>query len=205
MSSYRAQADCDLVIKHSGVGAEDELLERAVLDCASTGTRVAFWDVDAPATLARVEQNGSDPFRALIPKYDFIFTYGGGSPVIEHYRKLGAAKCHPVYNGLDPDCHFPVKADPKLKCDLAFVGHRLPDREKRVEQYFLRAAELAPEMSFILGGEGWGGKKLPAKRALDRARRHRSAQRRELFGANGVEPESRFDGESWILAAYQGF
>ena len=29
-------ADCDLVIKHSGVGAEDELLERAVLDCAST-------------------------------------------------------------------------------------------------------------------------------------------------------------------------
>ena len=45
------------MIKHSGVGAEDDLLERAVLDCASTGTRVAFWDVDAPATLARVEQN----------------------------------------------------------------------------------------------------------------------------------------------------
>jgi spore maturation protein CgeB len=154
-------ADCDLVIKHSGVGAEDELLERSVLDCVSTATRVAFWDVDAPATLARVEQNGSDPFRALIPKYDFIFTYGGGSPVIEHYRRLGAANCYPVYNGLDPNCHFPVKADPRLKCDLAFVGHRLPDREKRVEEYFLHAAELAPEMSFILGGEGWGGKKLP--------------------------------------------
>jgi spore maturation protein CgeB len=43
-----------------------------------------------------------------------------------------------------------------------FVGNRLPDREKRVEDFFLRAAELAPEFQFILGGEGWGDKKLPA-------------------------------------------
>lgn len=154
-------AKYDLVIKHSGVGADDELLERAVLECSSHRTSAAFWDVDAPATLARVEENTSDPFRALIPKYDFIFTYGGGAPVVEHYLRLGAANCHPVYNGLDPECHYPVDADPRLKCDLAFVGHRLPDREKRVEEFFLRAAELAPEMSFILGGEGWAGKKLP--------------------------------------------
>jgi spore maturation protein CgeB len=42
------------------------------------------------------------------------------------------------------------------------VGHRLPDRERRVENFFLRAAELAPELTFLLGGEGWGGKTLPA-------------------------------------------
>ncbi len=48
-----------------------------------------------------------------------------------------------------------------MACDLVFVGNRLPDRERRVEQFFLRAAELAPEMSFILGGEGWGGKAMP--------------------------------------------
>ncbi len=155
-------AKCDLVIKHSGVGADDELLERAVLECRSSRTSVAFWDVDAPATLARVDQRQDDPFRPLIPNYDFIFTYGGGAPVVEHYLRLGAANCHPVYNGLDPDCHHPVEPDPELKCDLAFVGHRLPDREKRVEDFFLRAAEMAPELSFVLGGEGWGGKKLPA-------------------------------------------
>ena len=72
-------AESDLVIKHSGVGADDDLLERRVLDCSLLATRVAFWDVDAPATLARVEQNPNDPFRALIPQYDYIFTYGGGS------------------------------------------------------------------------------------------------------------------------------
>lgn len=153
--------DADLVIKHSGVGADDALLESLVLERRSARNRVVFWDVDAPATLARVERDSRDSFRALIPRYDLIFTYGGGLPVIERYRKLGAANCHPIYNGLDPDHHFPVTPDSQFTCDLVFVGNRLPDREKRVEQFFLRAAELAPEMKFILGGEGWGGKVLP--------------------------------------------
>jgi spore maturation protein CgeB len=152
----------DLVVKHSGIGAEDALLESRVLGCQSERTQVAFWDVDAPATLARVESDVHDPFRTCIPQYDFIFTYGGGAAVVEHYLKLGAKNCHPIYNALDPDTHHPVDADGRLACDLVFVGNRLPDREKRVEQFFLRAAELAPEMNFILGGEGWGGKSIPA-------------------------------------------
>lgn len=160
-----ALLDCatfaDVIVKHSGVGAADDLLEARVLACRSPKTRVVFWDVDAPATLARVETNHSDPFRALIPQYDFIFTYGGGQAVVDHYRRLGAASCHPIYNALDPDHHHPVAPDPRYACDLAFIGNRLPDREKRVEDFFLRAAQLAPEMKFVLGGEGWGGKSLP--------------------------------------------
>jgi spore maturation protein CgeB len=54
-----------------------------------------------------------------------------------------------------------VAPDPKFKCDLAFVGNRLPDREARVEQFFLAAAEGAPEFQFLLGGEGWGSRSLP--------------------------------------------
>src|SRR6185312_3973471 len=38
-------ANADLVIKHSGVGAEDEYLESAVLHLQSAETQVAFWDV----------------------------------------------------------------------------------------------------------------------------------------------------------------
>jgi spore maturation protein CgeB len=152
----------DLVIKHSGVGSNDDLLECRVLDCRSSHTQVAFWDVDAPATLQRVEGDPFDPFRPCVPQYDFVFTYGGGAEVVERYRKLGAGNCHPIYNALDPDTHHRELADPTLACDLVFVGNRLPDRERRVEEFFLRAATLAPEMSFILGGEGWGSKTLPA-------------------------------------------
>ncbi len=158
----RQAAESDLVIKHSGVGVFDQLLEEKVLECRSENTRVAFWDVDAPATLARVEVNAADAFRELIPEYDFIFTYGGGTPVVDHYQRLGAANCHPIYNALDPETHHPAPADPGLACDLLFVGHRLPDRERRVAEFFFRAAELAPEYQFALGGEGWGNKRLPA-------------------------------------------
>ena len=155
-------AECDLIIKHSGVGVDDELLEKVVLECRTPDNRVAFWDVDAPATLARVERNPSDPFHALISLYDFVFTYGGGEPVVEHYRQLGAKNTHPIYNALDPETHFPVSPDPEMSCDLAFVGNRLPDREQRVQDFFLAAAELAPDLSFLLGGEGWGNRSLPS-------------------------------------------
>src|SRR5687767_9263395 len=60
----------DLVIKASGVGVYDELLEAAVLDLQGSGTWVVFWDVDAPATLDRVASNPADPFRPLISRYD---------------------------------------------------------------------------------------------------------------------------------------
>jgi spore maturation protein CgeB len=157
----REAARCDLVIKHSGVGGDDELLEREVLGCGSDRTQVAFWDVDAPATLERLETDPKDPFRKLIGKYDYIFTYGGGKPIVDHYTRLGASRCFPIYNALDPDTHYPVGVDRDLHCDLAFVGNRLPDREARVEEFFLAAAILAPEMSFVLGGEGWSDKPLP--------------------------------------------
>jgi spore maturation protein CgeB len=158
---FSRAAGADLIIKHSGVGADDAELEFAVASGIETDALRAFWDVDAPATLARVEKNSEDPFRELIHEYDFILTYGGGPPVVDHYLKLGARNCHPIYNALDPDTHHPVANDAAYECDLVLVANRLPDRERRVEQFFLRAAELAPDLRFILGGEGWAGKHLP--------------------------------------------
>jgi spore maturation protein CgeB len=151
----------DVVVKASGVGVFDELLEARVLELQRPGTQVVFWDVDAPATLERVEKNPDDPFRALIPRYDHILTYGGGEPVVSAYRALGAKECVPIYNALDPSTHHPVAADSRFAGDLAFLGNRLPDREARVEAFFLEAAELLPRSRFLLGGSGWGDRSLP--------------------------------------------
>jgi spore maturation protein CgeB len=152
----------DLVVKASGIGVFDAFLEQAVLACQGPRTRVVFWDVDAPATLERVQSNPADPFAALIPRYDAILTYGGGDPVVRAYRALGARECVPIYNALDPSTHFRVAPDPRFTCDLCFLGNRLPDREARVEEFFIRAANLAPANHFVLGGSGWGDKRLPA-------------------------------------------
>jgi spore maturation protein CgeB len=155
-------ANADIVIKASGVGVFDELLEEQVLKLRKDNQLVIFWDVDAPATLERMENNPDDPFRVLVPQYDMILTYGGGQPVIDAYAAFGAKRCIPIYNALDPETHFPVEESPRFACDLAFLGNRLPDREARVEEFFLKAAANLPEATFKIGGSGWGDKNMPA-------------------------------------------
>lgn len=156
-----AHASADLIVKASGVGVFDTLLEGAVLNLKSHRNTIAFWDVDAPATLDRMERDPEDPFRRFLPNYDLILTYGGGTPVISAYTALGAPNCIPIYNALDPQTHHPVAPDPRFNCDLAFLGNRLPDLEARVEAFFLNAAAQSPNNTFILGGSGWHDKPLP--------------------------------------------
>jgi spore maturation protein CgeB len=149
----------DVVVKASGVGVFDQLLEHRVAQLSESAVTI-FWDVDAPATLDRVLSNGADPFRPEISRYDAVFTYGGGGRVVETYRSLGAKLCSPIYNAVDPETHHPVPPSEELTCLLAFQGNRLPDREKRVEEFFLKPAAMTPDQTFILGGSGWGDKPM---------------------------------------------
>src|SRR5581483_11679192 len=113
-------------------------LEQAVAEAAHA--RTIYWDVDAPATLDRIARDPADRFRALVPRYDLILTYGGGEPVVRGYTALGAARCVPIYNALDPETHYPARAEPRFAADLSLLANRLPDREARIEEFFLRAA-----------------------------------------------------------------
>lgn len=154
--------DADVVVKASGVGVFDaELIEGIVRHAAPHALKI-FWDVDAAATLEEMREAPDHPVRRQLAALDLVLTYGGGPPVIEAYQRLGARRCEPVYNALDPDTHHPVPADPAFACDLAFLANRLPDREARVEEFFLRAAALQPGRSFLLGGNGWHDKAMPA-------------------------------------------
>ena len=160
-AAIEAGRSADIVIKTSGVGVFDGLLEEAVLAARRPGQLVIFWDVDAPATLDRLAQDPADPFHALVPQYDVILTYGGGDPVVRAYTARGARACVPIYNGLDPATHHPVHPDPRFKADLGFLGNRLPDRERRVEEFLLKPASQLAACRFVLGGSGWGDKPLP--------------------------------------------
>lgn len=150
----------EVVVKASGVGVLDEYLEARVAAMPRSLCKV-FWDVDAPATLERLGSNPSDPFHQALPRFDLVLTYGGGTRVTEGYRRAGARECFAIYNALDPDVHFPVAPSPRFACDLSFLGNRLPDREARVDEFFLNAARLAPAQRFLLGGSGWSDKAMP--------------------------------------------
>jgi spore maturation protein CgeB len=163
-------AEADIVVKHSGIGCDDAELERRVPELAypggsgsnPSGPMTFIWDVDAPATIRRMQAaRGTDALALSTKLYDAILTYGGGPMARAGFLEFGARAYYSMYNGLDPETHHPVPPDPALVCDLAFLGNRLPDREARVEELFLRAAELAPDQRFLLGGEGWGDKRMP--------------------------------------------
>ena len=154
-------SEADIVVKHSGIGVDDAELEARVLECATT-TMCFIWDVDAPATVHRMRSDPNDVLRQACAGYDAILTYGGGPKARDGFLEFGARAYYSMYNGLDPETHFTVAPDPSLICDVAFLGNRLPDRESRVDELFLRAATLAPDQRFLLGGEGWGDKPLPS-------------------------------------------
>jgi spore maturation protein CgeB len=160
--ALRQARGADIIVKTSGVGAFDELLDQAVLEHRAPHGQAIFWDVDAPATLDRLARHPRDPFHTLVPDYDMVLTYGGGEPVVQGYAAVGARLCVPVYNALDPTTHFPVPPDPRFEADLGFLGNRLPDREARVDEFFFGAARRQPQASFLLGGSGWEDKVMPA-------------------------------------------
>ncbi|MCP8938938.1 glycosyltransferase [Alsobacter sp. SYSU M60028] len=153
-----AAAKADIVVKASGVGVFDDELLEGVLRAARPDALRVYWDVDAPATLAELRAAPQHGLRQALRSLDAVLTYGGGPPVVAAYRELGAAFCEPVYNGLDPDTHHPAPPEPRFSGDLGFLGNRLPDREARVEEFFLKPAAMLPERRFVIGGAGWEDK-----------------------------------------------
>jgi spore maturation protein CgeB len=172
-------AAADVVIKASGVGVFDDALLDGVIAASRPEAIRIFWDVDAPATLASLralqplsrpsgpshstgtEAMSAQVIQRALPALDLVLTYGGGPPVVAAYEELGAARCVPIYNALDPTTHHPVAPDPRFQCDLAFLGNRLPDREERVTRFFLVPAARLRSRSFLIGGNGWEDRAMP--------------------------------------------
>ena len=152
----------DVVVKASGVGVFDDELLAGIVEHASPHALKIFWDVDAAATLEEMRRDGNHPVRRALGDLDLVLTYGGGPPVVEAYHAFGASRCVPVYNALDPTTHCPVEPDPRFAADLSFLGNRLPDRETRVDEFFLTPATALPEGRFVIGGNGWESRSLPA-------------------------------------------
>jgi spore maturation protein CgeB len=159
-SLSEASRCADLLVKASGVGVFDHELDDAIADMSSKALRI-YWDVDAPATLKAIGEDHRHHLRNVIPRYDMVLTYGGGERVVSAYRALGARACVPIYNALDPETHYPVSRNTRPDFGLGLLANRLPDREARIEDFFIEAARLLPAKRFILGGSGWHSKPMP--------------------------------------------
>jgi len=154
-------AGADIVVKANGVGVYDRELLEGIVAHSRPGALRVFWDVDAAATLDEMRGDASHPVLRALPDLDMVLTYGGGPPVIDAYTGFGAKRCEPIYNALDPDTHHPAPANARFTADLGLLANRLPDREARIEEFFLHPAAALPDRRFLLGGNGWHDKSMP--------------------------------------------
>lgn len=121
---------------------------------ASDAAVKVFYDLDTPVTLARL-RDGQEvdylPHEGL-GEFDLVLSYTGGRALDELRSALGAQAVAPLYGSVDPDLHRPVPADPRLACDLSYLGTYSPDRQEALDRLFLEPARHRQTRRFVLAG-----------------------------------------------------
>jgi spore maturation protein CgeB len=117
------------------------------------GGLTAFYDIDTPVTLARLEAGGTDYLQpAQIPRYDLYLSFTGG-PTLERLQKKYAARmARPLYCSVDPDLYFPEPPPGGRQFDIGYLGTYSADRQPVLERLMLKAAQRWPDGRFIVAG-----------------------------------------------------
>ena len=155
--STRARG-ADLVVKASGVGVFDALLEREVLDLRRPrhARRVLGRRRAGDARPARPRPRRSVPRRSSRTTTSCSPT-AAATRWCAPTRRSGARRCVPIYNALDPTTHHPVAAGPALRRgSVASSATGCPTARRASEEFFLRAARAAPELPLPARRRGLG-------------------------------------------------
>jgi spore maturation protein CgeB len=140
--------DADYVIVGSYVPQGVEV-GRWVLDNARCP--VAFYDIDTPVTLAKLERDDYEYLSPdLIPRYAQYLSFTGGPTLRRLEGQFGSPSALPLYCSFDPGLYFP---EPRKRFyDLGYMGTYSDDRQPPLERLMLQAAEQWVEGKFIVAG-----------------------------------------------------
>jgi spore maturation protein CgeB len=111
----------------------------------------AFYDIDTPVTLAKIDKEDYEYIHPLqIAQYDIYLSFTGG-PTLKRLEKCyDSPMARAFYCSVDPDLYFPTEEDKKW--DLGYLGTFSIDRQKPLEDLMLHAAALLPERKFVVAG-----------------------------------------------------
>jgi spore maturation protein CgeB len=148
----------DLVLVGSYVPEGVAVAEWALV---TAGGAVAFWDIDTPVTVARLELREEEYLtRALVPRFDLYLSFTGG-PLLERIvRDFGARRTSPFYCMADPDVHRPLDEDERWL--LGYLGTYSPDRQPALESLLLEPARALTRDSFVVAGSSYPLPSWPA-------------------------------------------
>ena len=143
-----AESDVVIVASYCPDGARiaDEVLNLAL-------PLKVFYDLDTPITLTQLEQGAVAYLRAeQIPAWDLYLSFTGGGILEELQNRWGARVTRPLYGCVDPDVHARVPARPDFRCLLSYMGTYAPDRQEKLDRFFLEPARQMPDAPFLLAG-----------------------------------------------------
>jgi spore maturation protein CgeB len=125
----------------------------AVVLESRVGSRV-FYDLDTPVTLTRLRDGEVVDYVPVggLGAFDLVLSYTGGRALADLRSALGARTVVPLYGSVDPDVHRPVPPDPRLVCDLSYLGTYSADRQDALTRLFLAPARHRPSRRFTLAG-----------------------------------------------------
>ncbi|HEX5237144.1 MAG TPA: GDP-mannose 4,6-dehydratase [Sphingomicrobium sp.] len=111
----------------------------------------AFYDIDTPVTLAKLERKDFEYLSPeIIPGYDLYLSFTGGPTLRRIERRYDSPMARALYCSVDPDAH-PIMEVPK-KWDLSYLGTYSVDRQPTLEKLLIEPARRLPHLKFCVAG-----------------------------------------------------
>jgi len=111
---------------------------------------VAFYDIDTPVTLAKVESGEADYVdREIIADYDVYLSFTGG-PTLRRIEAMGSPRAEALHCSVDPEVHRPQPVERRYR--LGYLGTYSPDRQPTLDALLVEPARALPEHSFAVAG-----------------------------------------------------
>lgn len=159
----QALAACDVAMVTSycpdAAAATALVTEAAARGPHAGGPLAAFYDLDTPVTLARLDRGEAVDY---VPPngfadFDLVLSYTGGRALDALQERLGARRVAPLYGSVDPEVHSPGAPRADWRCDLSYIGTYAADRQAALDAFFLAPARAAaegrdPPRRFVLAG-----------------------------------------------------
>ena len=138
----------DLVIVGSYV-PEGARLSEWVLD--RTRALTAFYDIDTPVTLARLDRRDCSYLNAaLVPEFDLYLSFTGGPILDRLQRSYGARHARALYCSVDAERYSPLDIRPRF--DLGYLGTYSRDRQPKLEELLNEPARRWSDGLFCVAG-----------------------------------------------------
>jgi spore maturation protein CgeB len=140
--------EADLVVVGSFV---PEGVDVATWALDTAGGLVAFYDIDTPVTLAKLEEGDEEYLSPeLVPRFDLYLSFTGG-PTLDLLERRWGARCAVAFHCLvDEQRYRPLPVARRWL--LGYLGTWSADRQPALERLLLEPARRLPDERFVVAG-----------------------------------------------------